>query len=60
MSPKMAQDHIPIYLTSPNQKAIVTHKAESDKENLYGILTLKLQAQQHEAYQTERSNFGQE
>ena len=41
MTPKMAQDNIPIYLTSPNQKAIVTHKAESDKENLYGIFNIE-------------------
>ena len=41
MRQKIAQDHKPIYLTSPNQKVIVTHKATSDKENFYGIFNIE-------------------
>lgn len=30
-----------VILVSPNQKMIVTHKSESDKENLYGIFNIE-------------------
>ena len=37
----MGENKIRIVYTYPNQKVVTTHKAESNKENIYGILNIE-------------------
>lgn len=37
----MNNDSVKVIVTYPNQKVIITNKAQSDKENIYGIQNLK-------------------